>query len=94
MAAAGAKRLYFYLVAPAAANRFRGETRLRRVRADLARPVRAFGYPVVPGLYLVALLFLAVVLLVEKPLYTTAGLAIVALGVPVYLVWRRANRRA
>jgi APA family basic amino acid/polyamine antiporter len=68
--------------------------RLRRVRADLARPVRAFGYPVVPGLYLVALLFLAVVLLVEKPLYTTAGLAIVALGVPVYLVWRRANGRA
>jgi APA family basic amino acid/polyamine antiporter len=66
--------------------------RLRRIRADLARPVRAFGYPVVPGLYLLALLFLAVVLLIEKPLYTTAGLVIVALGVPVYLVWRRVGR--
>ncbi len=66
--------------------------RLRRIRADLARPVRAFGYPVVPGLYLVALLFLAVVLLIEKPLYTGAGLAIVALGAPVYLVWRRSTR--
>jgi APA family basic amino acid/polyamine antiporter len=68
--------------------------RLRRVRANLPRPVKAFGYPVVPGLYLVALLFLAVVLLVEKPLYTTAGLVIVALGIPVYLVWRRTAGRA
>jgi APA family basic amino acid/polyamine antiporter len=68
--------------------------RLRRVRADLPRPVKAFGYPVVPGLYLLALLFLAVVLLIEKPLYTSAGLVIVALGIPVYLVWRRTAGRA
>jgi APA family basic amino acid/polyamine antiporter len=68
--------------------------RLRRVRADLARPVKAFGYPVVPGLYLAALLFLSVVLLIEKPLYTTAGLVIVALGIPVYFIWRRTATRA
>lgn len=68
--------------------------RLRRVRADLPRPVRAFGYPVVPGLYLAALVFLMIVLLKEKPLYTGAGLFIVALGVPVYAAWRWAGRRA
>ncbi len=63
--------------------------RLRRVRPDLPRPVKAFGYPVVPALYLVAAAALMVVLLIEKPLFTWPGLIIVALGIPVYLVWRR-----
>jgi APA family basic amino acid/polyamine antiporter len=63
--------------------------RLRKTRPDLPRPVRAFGYPVVPGLYLVATLALMVILLFEKPLYTWPGLIIVALGIPVYLAWRR-----
>jgi APA family basic amino acid/polyamine antiporter len=63
--------------------------RLRRLRPDLPRPVRAFGYPVLPGLYLVANAALMVILLVEKPLYTWPGLLIVASGVPVYLFWRR-----
>lgn len=63
--------------------------RLRATRPDLPRPVRAFGYPVVPGLYLVSVLALMVILLFEKPLYTWPGLLIVALGVPVYYLWRR-----
>jgi basic amino acid/polyamine antiporter, APA family len=63
--------------------------RLRKMRPDLPRPVKAFGYPVLPGLYILAALALMVVLLVEKPLYTGAGLVIVALGIPIYLVWRR-----
>jgi basic amino acid/polyamine antiporter, APA family len=63
--------------------------RLRKKRPDLPRPVKAFGYPVLPGLYILAALALMVVLLVEKPLYTGAGLVIVALGIPIYLVWRR-----
>lgn len=68
--------------------------RLRRTQPGLPRPVRAFGYPVVPGLYLLALGALLVVLLVRKPLYTWPGLAIVALGIPVYFLWRRLERRA
>jgi basic amino acid/polyamine antiporter, APA family len=63
--------------------------RLRRLRPDLPRPVRAFGYPVVPALYIAALAGLMVVLLVKKPLFTWPGLVIVALGLPVYLFWRR-----
>jgi APA family basic amino acid/polyamine antiporter len=51
--------------------------------------VKAFGYPVVPGVYLVAVAVLMVILLFEKPLYTWPGLIIVALGVPVYYVWHR-----
>jgi basic amino acid/polyamine antiporter, APA family len=63
--------------------------RLRRTRPDLPRPVKAFGYPVLPALYLVANAALMIILLVEKPLFTWPGLLIVATGVPVYLIWRR-----
>lgn len=62
---------------------------LRRKQPDLPRPVRAFGYPVVPALYIVSLAALMVVLLDRKPAYTWPGLVIVALGIPVYLLWRR-----
>ena len=68
--------------------------RLRRLRPDLPRPVKAFGYPVLPGLYLFAVGALMVILLFEKPLFTWPGLVIVASGIPVYLLWRRANARA
>lgn len=67
--------------------------RLRRTRADLPRPVKAFAYPVLPALYAAALLALMVVLLVMKPLYTWPGLLIVALGVPVYALWRRGGAK-
>ncbi|MEO8138000.1 MAG: amino acid permease [Gemmatimonadota bacterium] len=63
--------------------------RLRATRPDVPRPVRAFGYPVVPALYMAAVFLLMVILLFEKPLYTWPGLVIVALGVPVFYLWRR-----
>jgi APA family basic amino acid/polyamine antiporter len=65
--------------------------RLRRTRPDLPRPVKAFGYPVLPALYMAAVAGIMVVLLIYRPLYTWPGLIIVALGIPVYLVWRRAS---
>ena len=45
-----------------------------------------------PALYLAAVASLMVVLLIYRPLYTWPGLLIVALGIPVYVVWRRAGR--
>jgi len=68
--------------------------RLRLTRPTADRPVKALGYPWLPALYLALMGVLLVVLLVEKPLYTWPGLIIVALGAPVYLLWRRAPRRA
>ncbi len=62
---------------------------LRRTRPDAARPYRAFGYPVLPGLYIVMAAWISVVLLRYKPQYTWPGLILVLLGVPVYLVWKR-----
>jgi APA family basic amino acid/polyamine antiporter len=61
---------------------------LRRTRPDLDRPYRAFGYPVLPALYIVAAGLIEVLLLLYKPNYTWPGLIIVLLGLPVYYIWR------
>ena len=57
---------------------------LRRTRPDMERPYRAFGYPVLPALYIVAAGLIEILLLLYKPSYTWPGLIIVLLGVPVY----------
>jgi basic amino acid/polyamine antiporter, APA family len=66
---------------------------LRWRRPDMNRPYRAFGYPFLPGLYLVMAIFLEIQLLRYKPQYTWPGLIIVLLGLPVYGVWRWAQGR-
>jgi APA family basic amino acid/polyamine antiporter len=65
--------------------------RLRVIQPDLPRPVKAFGYPVLPALYMAAVVFLLVVLLVDpvQRKYSAFGLLIVALGIPIYLAWRK-----
>ncbi len=62
---------------------------LRRTRPDAERPYKAFGYPVLPAIYIVVAIFIDVVLLRYKPQYTWPGLIIVLLGIPVYFVWHR-----
>jgi APA family basic amino acid/polyamine antiporter len=61
---------------------------LRARRPDAERPVRVPGYPWVPALYVMLTGIVCVNLLVQKPQYTWPGLGIVALGVPVYFIWR------
>jgi APA family basic amino acid/polyamine antiporter len=61
--------------------------RIRRPASD--RPVRAFGYPWLPALFLVFTAALCVNLLVQKPQYTWPGLAIIALGIPLYALRSR-----
>src|SRR4029077_6494514 len=65
---------------------------LRKKRPDAERPYRAFGYPFVPLLYIVAASAIMFVLLLYKTQTTWPGLLIVLLGVPVYLVWSRRGR--
>jgi basic amino acid/polyamine antiporter, APA family len=65
---------------------------LRRTRPTMARPYRAFGYPVLPAIYIAMALFLEVQLLRYKPQNTWPGLIIVLVGLPVYLVWQLATR--
>jgi APA family basic amino acid/polyamine antiporter len=65
---------------------------LRAKRPELERPYRAFGYPVVPLLYIVAAAGIMTVLVLYKTQTAGAGIVIVLLGLPVYWLWSR--RRA
>ena len=75
--------LIFYILTIA------GIFRLRSTRPDAERPYRAFGYPVVPALYIVGALAILVVLFAYRPATTWPGLVIVLLGLPVYFAWRK-----
>lgn len=62
---------------------------LRRRRPDLPRPYRAWGYPVVPLLFVAVALFFLVYMPVADPRNTGLGLLLTAAGVPAYAYWRR-----
>ncbi len=66
-----------------------GVFRLRKTRPDAPRPYRAWGYPVLPALYIAFAVFVEWALLTHKALRSVAGLCIVAVGIPVYYLWRR-----
>lgn len=66
---------------------------LRVKRPDIPRPYKAFGYPVIPAVYILATVLIMVILLIYKPKYTFPGLIIVLLGVPVYYLWKKYSGR-
>jgi APA family basic amino acid/polyamine antiporter len=65
---------------------------LRVKRPNAPRPYKALGYPILPAVYILLASWICVVLLRYKPQYTWPGLALVLLGIPVYLFWSKANR--
>jgi APA family basic amino acid/polyamine antiporter len=66
-----------------------GLFRLRKTRPQEERPYRAFGYPVIPALYIIAASAIFLVLLLYRTETTWPGLLIVLAGVPVYFLWKR-----
>ncbi len=62
---------------------------LRAKRPNVERPYKAFGYPVLPALYILAALAICVNLLIFKPKFTYPGLFIVLSGIPVFYFWKR-----
>jgi basic amino acid/polyamine antiporter, APA family len=65
---------------------------LRKRRPGAERPYRAFGYPVVPALYIAGALVILVLLFAYRPSTTFPGLVIVLIGVPIYFLFRRTAR--
>jgi APA family basic amino acid/polyamine antiporter len=78
--------LIFYILTIA------GIFRLRKIRPDAERPYKAWGYPVIPALYILCAAAICVDLLIFKPMYTWPGVVIVLIGIPVYFIWKKANR--
>ena len=66
---------------------------LRAKRPEAPRPYRAWGYPLVPALYVLGSLALVWNTLMERPGASIAGLGLVALGLPFYYHWAKASAR-
>lgn len=75
--------LLFYILTIA------GIFRLRKTQPDTFRPYKAFGYPVLPILYIIFAAAIAFILLIDKTDNTLPGLLIVLLGIPVYYVVKK-----
>ncbi len=65
---------------------------LRNKRPDADRPYKAFGYPVVPILYILTGLTFCSLLIIYKPQFTWPGLIITLLGVPLYYIALKSNK--
>lgn len=62
---------------------------LRKKQPGIPRSYKAFGYPVLPMVYIVVATALAILLLIFESNYTIPGLGIILLGIPVYYIARR-----
>jgi APA family basic amino acid/polyamine antiporter len=75
--------LIFYILTIA------GVIRLRITKPELERPYRAWGYPVIPLLYILGATVILLALFAYRAASTWPGLLIVLIGVPVYYAIRR-----
>ena len=62
---------------------------LRFTQPDAPRPYRAFGYPILPALYILVATLILLVLAIYRTQTSWPGLLIVLAGVPVYFLWRK-----
>lgn len=66
---------------------------LRIKKPELERPYKAFGYPVMPAVYVIVASFIMIDLLICKSEFSLRGLIIVFVGIPVFYIWRKLNKR-
>lgn len=71
-----------------------GIFRLRKTRPDIERPYKAFGYPVLPIIYIILALVFCVFLIKMKTLYAGIGFGIVLAGIPIYYMINRKEKSA
>ena len=59
---------------------------LRKKRPELERPYKAFGYPILPAIYILMGTCFCVLLIIYKPNFTWPGLIITLIGIPLYYI--------
>jgi APA family basic amino acid/polyamine antiporter len=67
---------------------------LRWKRPDAPRPYRCTGYPWLPGIYVLIGGAWTLNTIITRPKEALAGMGIILIGVPGYLYWKRASRKA
>ncbi|HWN76146.1 MAG TPA: amino acid permease [Candidatus Udaeobacter sp.] len=61
--------------------------RLRRTEPDMPRPYRCWGYPWVPGLFVLGALALTTNIWLQRPGRSSIGLLLMVAGLPFYRYW-------
>jgi APA family basic amino acid/polyamine antiporter len=64
----------------------------RRRKPEAERPYKTLGYPFTPIVFVAISTLFVVYTLFEKPAESLAGLGFLAVGVPVFMFWKRKNR--
>jgi APA family basic amino acid/polyamine antiporter len=59
---------------------------LRKKRPEIERPYKAFGYPILPAIYILMGTAFCVLLIIYKPNFTWPGLIITLIGIPLYYI--------
>lgn len=70
-----------------------GIFRLRKKRPDAHRPYKAFGYPVLPVIYILMGSAFCILLIIYKPNFTWPGLIITCLGIPIYQLIKKSTKQ-
>ncbi len=65
---------------------------LRKKMPDAPRPYKAWGYPIVPAIFILFCVALLIVTFAAKPREALMGLVLMLLGIPFYFYWRKVNR--
>ena len=66
---------------------------LRRREPDASRPYRAWGYPVVPALFLLVTAYLLINTVIATPTRAIAGIGLIVVGLPLYEYFTRRHSR-
>ncbi|RYY31586.1 MAG: amino acid permease [Chitinophagaceae bacterium] len=66
---------------------------LRKKKPDHPRPYKAFGYPVLPVVYILMAISFCTLLIIYKPRFTWPGLIITLIGIPVYYLLRKKDMK-
>jgi APA family basic amino acid/polyamine antiporter len=67
---------------------------LRKKMPDLPRPYKTWGYPVTPILFILSAVFLTLNSLIRTFWNSSAGLGVIAIGIPVYFFWKTRLKKA
>lgn len=62
---------------------------LRKKRPDMERPYKAFGYPVIPALYIFMAAMVAFDMLIYQTKSSLYGLVIILIGIPIYYIFKK-----
>jgi APA family basic amino acid/polyamine antiporter len=66
---------------------------LRKKMPSAERPYKAFGYPILPAIYVILAVAFCIGLVTTSPKYSLWGLGIALLGIPLYYIAIATNKK-